>query len=466
MSTRHSSLFGLRPQVAFILLSILLVILWFSGGASRADVLGQAVARFAAWGLLATAAIWAVRPDFRDCRPVVWLMLGCAALPALQLLPLPQSVWESLPNRDLFANGRVLAANSHYLQPLSISPSTTLNALSSMVIPSVILILMASLRPLERLWVATVLLILIIASMLIGLLQFSGAGFTNPLVNDIRGMVSGIFANRNHFALLLALGCLIAPTWAFMRRDQLSWRLPVALGLILLAELTILATGSRAGMTVGALSLIMGPLVIREHVKGMFRHAPRWVLPAAILMFATIICVLLVISIYSGRAVSIDRLATVKVGADMRSLGLPTVLEIIRANFPFGVGMGGFDAAFRMSEPDQILQILYFNHVHNDWLELVLEGGVFSLIILVAALSWWIKASLQVWRRSKSAFDVHILGRLGSTMILLILLASAVDYPARTPLIMAVIVIAACWLAWGERAACDRASLPHGHRSL
>ncbi|WBY07966.1 hypothetical protein PIB19_22445 [Sphingomonas sp. 7/4-4] len=33
-------------------------------------------------------------------------------------------------------------------------------------------------------------------------------------------------------------------------------------------------------------------------------------------------------------------------------------------------------------------------------------------------------------------------------MLLLILLASAVDYPARTPMIMATIVLSALWLSW------------------
>ena len=219
-------------------------------------------------------------------------------------------------------------------------------------------------------------------------------------------------------------------------------------------------------MLLGALSLILGPLLIREHVKRMFQNTPWWVLPTVVCVFTATIFALVLISVISGRAVSIDRLATVEVGADMRNLGLPTVLEIIRASFPFGVGVGGFDPAFRISEPDNILELRYFNHVHNDWLELVLEGGVLSVGVMVAALSWWIRASLRVWRRSKIASHVHIIGRLGSTMILLILLASASDYPGRTPLIMAVIVIAACWLSWGEYAVRDGASLPGDSRSL
>lgn len=466
MSSRHSLFLGLRPQVSFFLLSILLAILLVSGGASRADVVGQTVARFAAWGMLAIAAICAVQPDFRTCRSVGLLVLGCVALPTLQLIPLPQSAWASVSGRELFVEEYALAADNHFWRPLSISPGATLNALSSLIIPITILILMASIRQAERSWVASVLLFLIIASMLIGLLQFSAAGFANPLVNYIPGMVSGIFANRNHFALLLALGCLIAPAWAFMRRDQLSWRIPLAMGVVVLAELTILATGSRAGMIIGVLSLILGPLIIREHIKRESRNTSRWVFPIFVLIFVATILVLVIISFNSGRAVSIDRFTTVNVGADMRSIGLPTVLEIIRENYTFGIGAGGFDAAFRISEPDQSLQNLYFNHVHNDWLEIMLEGGLLGFVLMIAAVLWWGKASFRVWHRAKSSSNVQIIGRLGSATILLVLFASAVDYPARTPLMMSVIVIAACWLAWGERATSDVASLPNGRRSL
>lgn len=466
MSSKHSSNLGQRPQVSVMLLGLMLLIIWLSGGSSRADVIGQPVARFAAWGVLAIAALCAVRPDFRACKPVLWLALGIIALPALQLIPLPPSVWMSAAGMEVFSSGYELTASSDSFRPLSVSPGATFNALSSLVIPTTILVLMASTRQPERSWVVSFLFILIIISMLIGLLQTSGAGFANPLVNHVNGMVSGVFANRNHFALLLALGCLIAPMWALMGRDQLSWRIPLAMGVVLLAELTILATGSRAGIAVGLLSLILGPLVIHENISRTFRNTSRWILPSVVSVFGAIICILVFISFVSGRAVSIDRLAEIDVGADMRSVGMPTVLEIILANLPLGVGMGGFDAIFRLWEPDEILRTLYFNHAHSDWLELILEGGVFSLALMAAALLWWSRASLRVWRRSKSNSHVEFIGRLGSAMILLVSLASVVDYPARTPLMMAVIVIAACWLAWGEHATRDGASLRKGRRLL
>lgn len=464
--TRKSSIRGMRPQGAFLLLATLLAVILLCGGSSRADVLGQAIVRAAAGGGIVLAALFMAKTDVQSSKPVFWLLTGIVILPLIQMVPLPPSIWMGMPGRELFAEPANIAGLVQPWRPLTISPTATLNALYSLIVPVSVLILAASLREMDRSWLLKTLLLSVIASMLIGLLQFSGAGFDNPFINGVGGSIDGTFANRNHFALFLALGCLMAPVWAFARVDQLSWRLPTAIGLILLAALTILATGSRAGMGVGVFSLCLGPLIVREDIARLFRTSPKWMLPITITAFATVLMVFVAVSFLSGRAMSIDRLQMLDLGNDMRQEGLGPVFDIVWKNFPMGIGMGGFDAAFRIAEPDQFLKTLYFNHAHNDWLELMMEAGAFGLILLVAALWWWIRASISVWRRRKSGSAQQISGRLGSAMILLVLLASAADYPARTPMIMTALIIAACWLAWGEREVHERASLPREALSL
>lgn len=458
MPIKRSAISRPQPQLSIFLLGALLAVLWLSGGSSRSDVLGQVVLGFATWGAIALLCVFGPRISFEGIRPVFWLMAGCVAIPLLQLIPLPEPLWSSLSGREFFENDPVYTEDQQHWRPMSISPSATLGALISLTVPVAVLILMSALKETEKRWLPTILFFLVIASVLVGLIQFSGAGFRHPLINYIPGSVSGTFANRNHFALLLAIGCLIASVWAFTNRDAKSWRVPFAISLILLTELLILASGSRAGMGLGVISLFLGAAIVREDIARVFRNAPRWFKPAAISALIGIIVALVAASVFLGRATSVDRLATV--GGDMRSIGLPTVVEIIRAYFPFGVGVGGFDSAFRIFEPDDILQIFYFNHVHSDWLELALETGIVGIILMAFALVWWARASRKVWKRSKSGSPSQIYARLGSAIILLVLLASVVDYPARTPLIMTFVAIAACWLAWGEQEAANRASLP------
>jgi hypothetical protein len=49
------------------------------------------------------------------------------------------------------------------------------------------------------------------------------------------------------------------------------------------------------------------------------------------------------LSISADRAVSVNRLLMVDAESDMRGRALPTVLAMIRAYFPVGSGLGGFD---------------------------------------------------------------------------------------------------------------------------
>ena len=137
------------------------------------------------------------------------------------------------------------------------------------------LLLIATLSEAERAWLPGALLCLVSGAALLGLLQFSGAAIDNPFVNETPGVVSGNFANRNHFALFLALGCLLAPVWAFHGRRQAGWRAPVALGLVLLFALTILAGGSRAGLALGMVALSMA-LIASAYASNPTRpsHAP------------------------------------------------------------------------------------------------------------------------------------------------------------------------------------------------
>jgi O-antigen ligase len=275
-------------------------------------------------------------------------------------------------------------------------------------------------------------------------LQVTGAGLGNPFVNEDPGDVSGTFANRNHFALLLAIGCLLAPAWAFREGRHARWRAPVALALALVFILMILASGSRAGILVGIIALILGLLLSWRSIRRELRHAPRWALPALIAAIIGTVALFVLISVAADRAASISRALEVEVGADIRSRSLPIVLSMIQDYFPFGNGYGTFDSAFRVHEPFGLLKLTYFNHAHDDFLEVVMNGGVPGLSLLVAALAWWLLASVRAWRSGSA--PQHLLPKLGSAILLLVFVASIFDYPARTPIIMSVIAIAAMWL--------------------
>ncbi len=432
------------PSPAFLILCGLLSILWIAGGGSRADLLGQVIVRAATWGFVIIAIFAGVRPAPGSVRSALLIVAGAMILSLAQLVPLPPALWQSLPGRGGLAGVAALVGEPQPWRPLAIVPGAALNAAASLVVPIGVLLLVSSLNRTERTWLPSLLLVVVTASMVAGLLQFSGRGLNNVFVNDTPGEVSGTFANRNHFALFLALGCVIAPVWAFLGDRRRTWRAPAALGLVVLFELTILASGSRAGMLAGAIALVVGLSFARRGIRRALAGSPRWMFPAIITGVVGVLTVFILLSIVANRAVSFDRAFALDAGQDMRSRGLPTVLNMIRIYLPWGSGLGGFDPMFRMHEPFALLKRTYFNHAHNDFLEIALDAGLPGILLLATAIGWWAWSSILVWR-GKPGTSIS-LGRLGSAIIFLVFAASLVDYPARTPLIMATLAIAGAWL--------------------
>lgn len=431
-----------RVSLSLALLAILLVLLWLAGGASREDASGQTLVRAAAWLTLIGIGLFGPRPDWHGIRPVALLLVAALLVVLVQLIPLPPSIWQALPGRAVLA-GTASATSELAWRPIAIVPGAAWNAASSLVVPATILVLAAGLDSREQSRVLVLLLALVAVSALIGLLQFSGARFDNPFVNDTPGQVSGTYANRNHFALLLAMGCVLAPVWAFLEGRRSHWRGPVAVGLILLFTLVILASGSRAGMVLGVLAFGLGLLLVRRPLRQELHRYPRWAMPVLLGTIAVMIGAFVLLSVATDRAASINRAIAIEGNEDMRTRALPTVWTMVQTYFPAGSGFGGFDPIFRLHEPNTLIKPTYFNHAHNDFIEIVLQGGIAGLLLLGTAIIWWLIATIKAWGRNEDAS----LARLGSALLLLTFVASAFDYPARTPMVMAICMLAGTWLA-------------------
>ncbi len=432
------------PSLPFILLLILIGMTWLAGGASRADVLGQVLVRTTAWLLLVVTILFGRRPEFARARPIWWFLLAATALVLIQLIPLPPGLWSLLPGRAPLLEAGAIAGQGQPWRPWSIVPGATLNAAFSLVVPLATLVLMTGIRDDERTALPVALLIAVGAAALLGLMQFSGSAFNNPFLNETPGQVSGNFANRNHFALFMALGCPLVAAWMFRDGRRPGWRGAFGPGLIVLFLLTILATGSRAGIGLGMAALVLGLMVARQPIRRALARYPRWVFPALVAGLVAVVALFVALSFVSSRAVSIDRLFALDQVEDMRSRGIPVVLAMIADYFPSGAGVGSFDPIFRMHEPFALLKPTYFNHAHNDFLEVALDAGLPGIVLLAAAVGWWGRASITAWRPAVDRQDM--LPRLGSVLLLLILIASAFDYPVRTPMMMMVTIMAAVWL--------------------
>jgi len=92
-----------RSRMNLILFCLFFGIVTLFGGASRADVLSQAVVRVAAIAMIVVAILQFNREQWHAARlPVLFILLVAAVL-LIQLIPLPPGLWASLPGRSLYA---------------------------------------------------------------------------------------------------------------------------------------------------------------------------------------------------------------------------------------------------------------------------------------------------------------------------------------------------------------------------
>ncbi|MDQ0565783.1 hypothetical protein GRI55_00015 [Erythrobacter citreus] len=443
--SRHSAVPDRPSNLSFWLLIAFLAILWAAGGASRADVLGQPFIRFSAWSIIMVAILALPRVDWRAVKEPAIILGAAALLVALQLVPLPPTIWSQLPGRAIFTEAGILTGNEQPWRPISISPSGTTNALGSLIVPAVVLMLAANLTREQHWRIAIFILGLVAAGAVLGVLQFSGIHFDNALINTVPSAVAGNLANRNHFALSLAIGCVLALAWAFCEETR-PWKAAVAFAVILIFILLILATGSRSGLILGLLAIALTFFMLRKYVSPRSMVIPRGFAGAIFTLGIAVLIGTIWLSVGLDRAFSIDRVTAAAHEADLRWQIWPVVRTMALSYSPVGTGLGTFDAAFRISEPDGILNPKYINMAHNDWLQIFLEAGLLGIGFSGATVVWLCLRSFQAWTLLTEAKTGRLLSAAGSIIITLIFIASMTDYPAHTPFMMALLALGAIWL--------------------
>uniref|UniRef100_UPI0015761843 O-antigen ligase family protein n=1 Tax=Sphingomonas bacterium TaxID=1895847 RepID=UPI0015761843 len=328
-------------------------------------------------------------------------------------------------------------------RPVSLVPSRTVDALAALGVPVATLLLAARLTAADRVRVLHVLLLLAGASAFVGLLQASGLQISLFRVNGFE--ISGLFANKNHqAALLAAMLPMLAVAARVTRLDRRSaWLVKLlAAGAALVVVVLIIVTGSRAGLVLGVgailLALFYGLLRIE-----LFERMPAWSAVATRLALGAVVAGSAALAtVLAARGLAFSRLETA--GADIRPLWWASIVHVLPGYLPWGSGIGSYDEVYRIIEPTALLRETYSNHAHNEYLEVALTAGIPGLLLTAAALLW---AGREFWRNRRGAEPEPVFARLGVSIILILAVASITDYPLRTPLLSAVLALAASWCA-------------------
>lgn len=426
------------------ILSLFLVLVFFTGGTRVADA-GQLVILRPVAIMVAAFGLYRMRGEHWRAYWPLWALLGAAiVLTVVHLVPLPHAWWSALPGRTIIAEIDSAVGLGKIARPLSMHPEATMNALLSLSVPLAILSLAVQLDDTGRRRIASLLLLLIATSAFIGLLQLSGMPI--GLYNSAPGLnPSGLLNNRNHQGLLLALALPLAVlAW----RGGYGWGVRpsierfAVLALVLFILPLVVVTGSRAGLALAAIGLVLALLALPAPAD---RKRARLVSALRYLGALGIVAVMVWLTVYASRDIALDRLANS--GDDLRYPVWKSIIDAIPAYWPWGTGIGSYVDAYQILEPDELLRPTYSNNAHNDWLEVVFTAGLPGVLLLVAAV---IAAVIAAFRLLRSNQHQNALGRIGLIVVLMLAFASISDYPVRTPILSAVLVLAAVWAARGR----------------
>lgn len=432
------------------------------------------------WGALSFGAVypWAYRPllialsalgawglfgPTESPRRAAWrLAIGPGLLViaiALQLAPLSRQTLlavspaaDTLLQRYDMEYAALLAAGRAAAHPLSIDPVQTRESFVQVIALSVFFLgLVRMLDGAILRAVAPRLCILAAVIAMVGVIQqplFAGRiyGFWTPLQGPILyspgGGPFGPFINRNHFAgwmlmaLPMAIGYFCAIVARGMRGAKPGWRegllwfssreanqaILVAFAIVLMA-LSLTLTLSRSGIFCFIIALAVSGFAVLRHQGGRSKRT----LVVGYLAFVATLSVG-----WAGIEAITSRFALVNRTLEGRLLAWQDAVNIFRAFPAAGSGLNTYGTAtlfYQSFDSDKI----HFAEAHNDYLQLLAEGGALLLIPTAVAIGIF---AFEVRRRFREGLDdrTGYWLRLGAvTSLVAILLQEIVEFSLQMP---------------------------------
>lgn len=418
-------------RLAFPLTVALLLVAFIFGGGGQAFGLANLVVQLAALGVLAVCYDEMLRFWREAPLTLRGLIAASLMLPILQLIPLPETVWTTLPGRETVSRSLELTGGGGWL-PLSVDPLRTLLALTALITPLAALLAGWKL-PRERLadlgWVVVG---MGIVTMLLGTMQLSNPSQDVTLygAREPGKFVLGTFANRNSTGLFLTFAIGLAALLPAPRPHPIV--LPARVAICVLLTIVVALTQSRTALVLALLPLSLGGM------RGLSAMLKVWGGASASRALMIGLGALALAGI-GGAAVlvaSSDRveatLERFEAKDDARRYIWDDAIYSAGKYWPAGAGMGVFDEVFQVDESLENLTMRRAGRAHNDYIELTIEAGASGLIIaglwlaLVIWLSW--QARRSAWRWA---------GWSASAFLIAIALQSITDYPLRNQTILA-----------------------------
>ncbi|RLA19257.1 MAG: hypothetical protein DRQ62_12155 [Gammaproteobacteria bacterium] len=289
--------------------------------------------------------------------------------------------------------------------------------------------------------------------------------------SGFRDVVTGTFINRNSLANFLTLcmtvgiGLLLSQlnnggggSWRVIFRSTLSWLLSGKMRLrfvLIIMAVALVMTHSRMGNAAFFLSLLIAGVASII----LSKRSPR---SAVILLTSLVVLDLLVIGSMVGMDKVVERMeqtSAESVNRDEVALDMLNYWDDYRWS---GSGLGSYYTTYP-SYRSEVVSDSFYNHAHNDYLEMFAEVGIIGVTLLglfVLATLWAVFRVL--WRRHDPWCRGFAFSALMS--ICAILIHATVDFNLQIPANSAffMVITALGWLSFGLPSK-NKAYLPSQH---
>lgn len=434
----------------FIVMVFFLTLIFFTGGSSRFDVQSLVILYPTT---IIVCGIYIYKIEFTRLMENIWPLLSLTViffLALIQILPLPGWISSIFLSQSFIDEIYSISSIDYSRKTISYVPSASLMMAYFHLIPVTVFLIGIHLQEKELRKLLFLVIVLGIFSAIFGLLQIVGGDQSVLRIYRITNHESavGLLANRNHQAVLLA--CLFPVLAVYGLHGSNNHRIYGARTLIALSAGTVLIplifiTGSRAGLFFGALALISTLLWHQKltTTSSKSRKFLRISFASPSLIVSLLALLLSIMTVLMARAEAFQRLWSQDQSNDLRFRAWEPILEMAIGYFPFGSGLGSFAHVYQVDEGHQFLSYSYLNQAHNDWLDLLLTGGLPGLFIVGTLLVVWYMSSINAFHGNGPLSNLQ---KLGSVLMVILALSSAVDYPLRTPIMASVFAVSLLWL--------------------
>jgi O-antigen ligase len=352
--------------------------------------------------LLAVASRRAGRTS-SDTRLLDAALVATVVVAAANLLPVPSAVRALLSPQadDVRAALFVAPGDPRAWRPLALSPDQTAYAIGLLL--TAVIVFRAARRVFADGGVRRIVRLCAYSGMVAAFLAIALSTTADPTLIygrwpaiDAGARPYGPFVNRNHFATWLLMACPLAAGYVAARLDSARpSAVRLSAGLLALAEfagtsvlwvgvsavvmtIALVISTSRSGLTAFAVSIAVGAWLVRARLT----RRTRVLALAAVVMIGAIVLAFVNVHPLLAR---VDE--TLTVGTAGRPRIWQETWRIVREFWLTGTGLGGYQTAMAVTQQGD--RTVFINQAHNQYLQLLAEGGVLlTLCVAVAAIAF------------------------------------------------------------------------------